>query len=223
MEFSGEFETHITVFLKDLDRVEALQKWGINHGLKLLHIVLDRGINVSQLMLTRHGQGSLKNELKVAFDSTQSLNAEGFTVTRIKIEAALSNQGVPQSNAEALNHSCDRYFEHHIKLLLEPSADILPLIHVAEGHSAHLSRNLFQTRSDQYHERFVTQRCISVGCVEAQQQLQSLLKAIANLAYFAIDVEAEFVVYDSNLDLDTGWIQGKKLPTAQGLLYQRIG
>jgi hypothetical protein len=126
------------------------------------------------------------------------------------------NQSVPQSNAEALNHPGDRYFEHHIKLLLEPSADILPLIDLAERHSAHLSRNLFQTRSDQYHERFVTQRCISVGRVEAQQQLQTLLKAIATLRYVAIDVEAEFVVYDSNLDLDAGWIQGKESPILHG-------
>ena len=35
-------------------------------------------------------------------------------------QAGLSNQTVPQSNAETLHHSCDRYFEHHIKLLLEP-------------------------------------------------------------------------------------------------------
>lgn len=216
MEFIGEFETHITVCLKDLNRVEALKQWGINHGLKLLHIVLDRGVTVSQLMLTRHGQGSLTNELKVAFDSSQSLNAERFTVTRIKIEVALSNNLVPQSNTEALNHPCDRYFEHHIKLLLELSADILPLIDLAEKHSAHLSRNLFQTRSDQYHERFVTQRCISVGRVEAQQQLQTLLKAIATLGYLAIEIEAEFVVYDSNLDLDAGWIQGKESPISQG-------
>ena len=97
MEFTGKFETHITVCLKDLDRVEALEQWGINHGLKLLHIVLDRGVTVSQLMLTRHGRGSLTNELKTAFDSSQSLNAEGFTVTRIKIEVPQWNHSVPQS------------------------------------------------------------------------------------------------------------------------------
>ncbi|MEG4572990.1 hypothetical protein QUA56_09875 [Microcoleus sp. N3A4] len=216
MEFTGKFETHITVSLKDLDRVEALEQWGINHGLKLLHIVLDRGVTVSQLMLTRHGRGSLTNELKTAFDSSQSLNAEGFTVTRIKIEVPQWNQSVPQSNAEALNHPGDRYFEHHIKLLLEPSADIRPLIDLAERHSAYLSRNLFQTRSDQYYERFVTQRCISVGRVEAQQKLQTLLKAIASLRYLAIDLEAEFVVYDSNLDLDSGWIKGKESAISQG-------
>src|SRR4028119_1202234 len=210
MEFTGEFETHITVGLKDSNQFEALQAWGIARGLKFIHIVLDRGIHVSQLMLTRHGKGGLTDQLKIASDSSKSLNAEGLSVARIKIEAAPWNQDVPQSNAEAVNHPGDRYFEHHIKLLLEPSANILPLIDLAEKHSAHLSRNLFQTRSDQYHERFVTQRCISVGRVEAQQQLQTLLKAIATLRYVAIDVEAEFVVYDSNLDLDAGWIQGKE-------------
>lgn len=207
MEFAGEFETHITVCLKDSNQVEALQAWGIDRGLKFIHIVLDRGIHVSQLMLTRHGTGGLSDQLKIASESSKSLNVAGFSVVRIKIEAAPWNQDVPQSNAEAANHPCDRYFEHHIKLLLEPSANIVTLMELAERHSAHLSRNVLRIRNDDYCERFVTQRCLAVGRVEARQQLQDLLKAIAPLGYLVIEVEAEFVVYDSNLKIDAGWIR----------------
>lgn len=206
MEFTGEFETHITVGLKDSNQFEALQAWGIARGLKFIHIVLDRGIHVSQLMLTRHGKGGLTDQLKIASDSSKSLNAEGLSVARIKIEAAPWNQDVPQSNAEAVNHPGDRYFEHHIKLLLEPSANIVTLRELAEAHSAHLSRNVLRIRNDDYRERFVTQRCLAVGRVEARQQLQNLLNAIAPLGYLVIEVEEEFVVYDSNLKIDAGWI-----------------
>ncbi len=207
MEFTGEFETHITVGLKDSNQFEALQAWGIARGLKFIHIVLDRGIHVSQLMLTRHGKGGLTDQLKIASDSSKSLNAEGFSVARIKIEAAPWNQDVPQSNAEAVNHPGDRYFEHHIKLLLEPSANIVTLRERATAHSAHLSRNVLRIRNDDYRERFVTQRCLAVGRVEARQQLQNLLNAIAPLGYLVIEVEEEFVVYDSNLKIDAGWIR----------------
>lgn len=207
MEFTGEFETHITVCLNHVDEVEGLQKWSTNYGFKCLYIVLERGVTASQPMLTRHGWGDFTNELRIAVDSCQSLSAEGFSVVRIKIETVPWNQGVPQSNSEALNHPPDRYFEHHIKLLLESSADIVPLLELAERHSVHLSRNVLQTRSDNCHERFVTQRCMVVGRVEAQQQLQTLLNAITSLEYSVIKVEEEFVVYDSNFGIDEGWIQ----------------
>lgn len=212
MEFTGEFETHITVCLKDSNQFEALQAWGIDRGLKFIHIVLDRGIHVSQLMLTRHGKGGLTNQLKIASESSKSLKAAGFSVARIKIEAAPWNQDVPQSNVEAANHPGDRYFEHHIKLLLEPSANIVTLRELAEQHSSHLSRNVLRIRNDDYRERFVTQRCLAVGRVEARQQLQNLLNAIAPLGYLVIEVEEEFVVYDSNLKIDAGWIRSPEKP-----------
>lgn len=207
MEFTGEFETHITVGLNDLDEVKRLHKWSANHGLKCLHIVLDRGVTESQPMLTRHGWGDFTNELGIAVALCQSLKAEGFSAVRIKMEVASGNQGVPQSTSEARNHPQDRYFEHHIKLLLESSTEMEALVKLAEQHSAHLSRNVLRTRSDNYHERFVTQRCMAVGRDQAQQQLQKLLDAIAALEYSVMEVEEEFVIYDSNLGIDQDWIQ----------------
>jgi hypothetical protein len=208
MQFTGEFETHVTVSLKNnIDEIEQLHRWCIDRNLKFLHILLDRGISRSQPMLTRRGRGNFADELKIANNLSQDLNAENFPVVRIKIEAAPGNQGVPQSDVEALAHPIDRYFEHHVKLLLESSTDILPLQELAREHSAHLSRNALQIRLDGYQERFVTQRCMNVGRIEAKKQLQLLLDAIESCGYRSIDLEAEFVVYDSNIALDLGWIQ----------------
>src|SRR5690349_9573198 len=97
MEFTGDFETHITVGLPEADDLKALQQWSVIHGLKCLHIVLDRGHTVSQPMLTRRGRGGLSRELGMASKLSVSLNAEGFQVTRIKIEAAPWNQDIPRS------------------------------------------------------------------------------------------------------------------------------
>lgn len=209
MEFVGEFETHITVHLNEIEEIELLQEWGVEHGLKCLHIILDRGLTVSQPMLSRNGCGDFANELRIATDLCQSLKAESFSVVRIKIEAAPWNQGVPQSNIDALSHPACRYFEHHIKLLLNISTDIVYLTQIAEQHSAHCSRNILRNRNDDYHERFITQRCIGIGRIEAQQRLQKLLDIIDTLNYLVIGVTEEFVVYDSNLEIDKGWIQSK--------------
>ena len=66
MEFAGEFETHITLRLTAANELFSLQEWGKKHGLKCLHIVLDRGTTVSQPMLTRRGHGILSGQLTEA-------------------------------------------------------------------------------------------------------------------------------------------------------------
>ncbi len=209
MEFAGEFETHLTVCLDRLESIERLKQWGREYHLKCLHIILDRGVTPSQPMLTRCGKGELTTELKIAWDLSTALNAEEFTVTRIKIEAAPWNQDVPLSNLAALAHPIERYFEHHIKLSIAPNIDISRLTAVAELHSAHLSRNALHICNDDFQVRFVTQRCAAVGRIEARRQLQMLLDDITNLGYLWLDVEEEFVVYDSNLAIDRDWIRSK--------------
>lgn len=204
--FTGDFETHITVSLDGDDGMERLREWAGGHGFKCLHIVLDRGVSASQPMLTRHGRGNLPGELTAASAASHDLSVAGFPVTRIKIEAAPWNEDVPQSSAEGAEQPPDRYFEHHIKLLLNPGGDCAALAQTASQHGAHLSRNALKLREDSRQERFVTQRCYGVGRVEARQQFEALLNAIAPLGYPILKVEEEFVVYDSNLALDAGWI-----------------
>jgi hypothetical protein len=205
--FTGEFETHITIRGNDRIEIDRLQKWCTDRDFKFLYILLDRGETMYQPMLTRRGRGGSTGELKIAQNLSQTLIAEGFEVIRIKIEAAPGNQGVPTSDVEALAHHSTRYFEHHIKLSIEPTTDLLPLQKLTQKHSAHLSRNALQIRHDGCQERFVTQRCMNIGQIEARKQLQILVNAIEDLGYQPIDIEEEFVVYDSNLTLDRGWIK----------------
>jgi hypothetical protein len=207
MDFNGEFETHITVRVSDSMEIARLQKWCIDRDLKFLHILLDKGTNISQPMLTRRGRGNFDDELKIANNLDRVLTAEDFSIVRIKIEAAPWNQGVPHSDVEALEHHANRYFEHHVKLSIASTTDLLPLKKLAQQHSAHLSRNALQIRHDGCQERFVTQRCMNIGRIEAEKRLQILVDSIESLGYHPIDIEAEFVVYDSNLALDRGWIR----------------
>ncbi len=203
MAFKGAFETHITVEFHQIDR---LQQWCAARELQLLHILLDRGATRSQPMLTRRGYGDLDGELKIANELAQALTNAGFGVVRIKLEAAPENQDIPQSDSEARCHSPERYFEHHLKLRLSPTQDLRELAELASQHAAHLSRNALQ-RHDLFQERFVTQRCGGVGQSEANHRLNSLVKAIASAGDRPIDIRTEFVVYDSNLALDRGWIR----------------
>jgi hypothetical protein len=201
-ELSGDFETHLTIASNDVADLKRLQQWAELNNMKCLHIVLDRGETASQPMVTRRGKGELSAELERAKKLSESLKSEGFQVTRIKIEATGLNQGAAEIEAR-IGH---RYFEHHIKLLLDPSSDIESLSRLVEPHSAHLSRNALKKGSDGRQERYVTQRCLAVDKKEAGRRLKALLSALSSFNLSILKVEEELVIYDSNLELDNGWI-----------------
>lgn len=105
VEFDGEFETHIALRAEDDSLVESAQRWASVHGLKFLHIVLERGQTPSQPMITRRASGTLSAQLKTAHDLTARMAVEGITVSRIKIEAAPRNRDVPDTDDEARKHA----------------------------------------------------------------------------------------------------------------------
>ncbi|MEV2274529.1 nucleotidyl transferase AbiEii/AbiGii toxin family protein [Nocardiopsis sp. NPDC049922] len=221
MEFPGDFETHLTLDARTPERVEEAAAWARDNALKFTHIELDRGASASQPMVTYQGHGMLSQELRIAEGWTERLAEAGFEVTRTKIEASPFSVGVPRTREEARTLPAHCYFEHHLKLLLAPEADLDALSRLVEPHLARLSRNARRVREDGYQERFVTQRCSRVGLPTALTLLDRLKKALhekglgwARGAWLTgsapvpgmVDVEHEFVVYDSALDLDTGWM-----------------
>lgn len=206
-DFYGRLETHITVRCADI-AIPALVTWGREHEMKCTHIVLDRGNSASQPMLTRHARGTLSAERAAAAKFARDIQADGYQVVRIKIEAVPDNAGVPQEDSDAPDHGPERYFEHHVKLVLAVDADLALLAKLVERHGARLSRNALRVRPDNLAERFVTQRCHGVGRKSARRQLDELLVDLASIGYRPIEIDEEFVIYDSNLALDAGWIEG---------------
>lgn len=206
MEFAGDLETHLTVATHQANASDALRRFADLHGLKYLHIMLDRGQTVSQPMLTRHARGGLSNELSIARDLARKLDTAGFAVTRIKVEAAPFNQDVPQTDGDVTGLEGNLYFEHHVKLLVGRDTDLTTLTQLASRHQAHLSRNALRVREDGQLERFVTQRCWSVGRATAEQRLDALRQELVSAGWMIVDIEAEFVIYDNNLEVDAGWI-----------------
>jgi hypothetical protein len=206
VEFEGDFETHLTVRPPDAAGIEVMRTWAAARGLKVLRIVLDRGSTPVQPMVTGRVTGRLTEQLAAAVDLAGQLAGLGLTVVRTKVEAAPSNRDIPQSDAEARDGHVGRYFEHHVKLALDPAADLTALAAVALRNGGHLSRNALREQGDGRRERFVTQRCHGVGRQTAKGRLDELLAALAALGHPIVDVEEEFVAYDSNIEVDAGWI-----------------
>ncbi len=204
IEYAGELETHLTIRIDESKNVDELRMWGLENGLKCLHIILARGDHPSQPMLTRRAKGKLCEEIAVARRLKDALDAEGFAVQRIKIEAAPWNEGVPQTVADLKGDAPEKYFESHVKILADDRQPLVELTAAVEKHSAHLSRNALRVRPDGSRERFVTLRCPSVGYIEAAVKLKRLITEIEHLGYPVVDVKEEYVIYDDNLPIDAG-------------------
>jgi hypothetical protein len=207
-EFVGEFETHVTVGCGNSD-LPGLERWAVTRGLKLTHIVLDRGRTPSQPMVTLRGQGTLRQQQEAARAVADELLAAGYPPVRTKIEATPWTDGVPEHDADDARSDPARYFEHHVKVLLpaHSDADGARLTAVAVSHQAHLSRNARRTDHEGRRQRFVTQRCHGVGRRTADARLDRLIDAITEGGFDIVSVEREFVVLDSNLAIDDGWME----------------
>ena len=202
---SGDFEIHITAHAAQAGRLSA---FAAEHGVKFVHIVLDRGTYASQPMLTLTGQGTLSEQHAAVQRWQRDLHEAGIHPCRSKIEAAPWCVGVPQSDKQAAAAPAGRYFEHHVKLVL-PSAAVADLVALADlvaPHGARLSRNARRELAGGTQERFVNQRCHGVGLATARRRLDELVQTLRAAGHEPTTVEQEYVVFDSDLSHDQGWL-----------------
>ena len=87
-DFSGQFETHLTVRAPAETTSAQLAAAGQRLGLKFVDIVLDRGRTPRQPMFTGVGAGTLAEQLRAAQSWGHQLMNAGLEVIRVKVEAA---------------------------------------------------------------------------------------------------------------------------------------
>ncbi len=205
--YTGDFEVHITARITSESLFERFREWCRNREFKCVRIVLGRGAYVHQPMATwRRHDTSLPVVATEAHQFALEMNRAEIPVARLKVEAAPENEGVPLNDAEAAAHEPGNYFEHHVKLLREATASRESLLRMCEQFGAHLSHNALREVAEGQEERFVTLRCYAVGRTSSEGQLQRFLAALIALGERNIEHESEYCVYDSNVELDNGWL-----------------
>ncbi|MFD9403036.1 hypothetical protein ACFWA4_29965 [Streptomyces sp. NPDC060011] len=190
----------MTVLCADATEWIRLRRWAASAGLKLTHIVLARGRMRDQPMLTLSGSSSYVEQSERVRDVVAGLRADGFEPVRVKTESTPWAAEVPAR----LGRDDERYFEHHVKLLLDADTDLSALATRVVPHGAHLSWNALRVRAGARHERFVTQRCRGTGADGAGRALERLLRHLDG--FMVLGVEREFVLHDSDLSVDDGWL-----------------
>ncbi|MET9852642.1 hypothetical protein ABZY57_06800 [Streptomyces sp. NPDC006450] len=184
------YETHVTVRCPDPEELARLESWSVERELKVTHIVLARGRMASQPMLTlpdRDGHEVLVPRLRAA----------GFDPVRVKVETVPWTTEPPGPGGG--------YFEHHVKLRLPADHDRAALESLVVPHTAHVSWNARRVLPGGRQERFVTQRSRGTA-QEAAAACDGLVAALMDAGYEIRSQEREFVLYDSDLSVDDGWI-----------------
>lgn len=200
---NGLFESHITVHAETPEALARFQSACAEIGVKCLHIELDSGGNVFQPMIGATHRGDFATARHEAFELEATLTRRGFAVTRVKIEAFIENEGVPTGDAQVVGSGT--YFEFHALVTL-PSSDVpAALRSVCAAHGGHLSRNAFKGDPAGRTSRFVTLRVSGVGSTRADSIFGDFLNALREAGFELSKIRREFVVYDSNLELDAGW------------------
>lgn len=205
IQFPGQFECHITVDI-NIDQTEVFRSDCHALGGTPIVIELEQEAHGRQPMIAKFIDGKDSDAYQQIADLYNSLGKR-YEVTRLKVEAGIDNEGVPQSDelAKRLPETC--YFEHHVRMNLPQGADILLLKALLQGFNAHLSNNAF-AKSENGQQRFATQRFRELGKENAVIELEKLLAFISHRKIFVDKVTREFNIYDSNKDMDAGWEHG---------------
>jgi hypothetical protein len=206
-DYTGTFEAHITVKTTNLVARERFCLLCKTLGVKCVLIELPQGLTRSQPMTASYHHGTLTSVFCEVQVIAQKLMEAGFEVTRIKIEAMLGNCDVPVTDDEALELPVTNYFEFHVKVILSAIADIKVLQQYCCEHDAHLSANAFKQESDGQQQRFITMRLYNLGKYTAQSRFDLLLTGLKAKGFKFCQQQREYTVYDSNINLDAGWIE----------------
>jgi len=197
MPCSGTFEAHLTVDAESVERRDAFAALCRELGVKCVLIQLARGAHRSQPMTSSHHAGDLATIATEIDRLHERLVAAGFTVSRVKLEADVTNDGIPVERAGPPG----TYFEFHAKLRFRPVYDFERLRALCVGAGAHLSRNNIE-----HDGRFVTLRVYEAGRDRAQAQFAQLVDTLVGAGHAIASTKAEFTLYDSRVELDAGWL-----------------
>ncbi|MEM6751631.1 MAG: hypothetical protein AAF630_01370 [Cyanobacteria bacterium P01_C01_bin.38] len=204
--YKGTFEAHITVSAGNSALRQKFKLICQNLNIKCVFIELPEGATRSQPMTASYHHGALKDVLQQINQIVQKIVNADLEITRIKIEAMVSNQDIPISDIEAQKLPKSNYFEFHVKAILSADENLEVLRKYCLQHKAHLSANAFKKLVDGKQQRFITMRAYAVGYQSAQKRFDNLLLHLKSKGYKLSQQQREYTVYDSNLNLDAGWI-----------------
>lgn len=207
LQMNGTFEAHITTAIESKTEQERFRQLCHALGVKCVVIELPQGDLRQQPMTASYHRGPIAQVVTDVVHLTQSIRQEHFPIARLKLEAVATNNGIPETEGELSAFPPTCYFEHHIKLLLDPGTDFGELDAICQKHQAHLSSNALKQQSNGTQERFLTLRHYHTGRIQSFDRLERLTEDLKSAGFQIAGKLREYSLFDSRVALDAGWIE----------------
>ncbi|MBV9266062.1 MAG: hypothetical protein JO061_07835 [Acidobacteriaceae bacterium] len=199
------YEAHVTVELPHGAGVSEFQQTCADIGVKAIHIELPSGNTPTHFITGSIHSGTLDKVAREVDALARQFDARGFTATRRKIEAMIQNRAVPLTDADGRARPASNYFEFHTKVTLVRDQPTEALERLCRAFGAHLARSASNRLAGDATQRFVTVRFHDEGRTTAEAIFGKLVEELRIAGYQPSHILKEYVVLDTNLDLDAGW------------------
>ncbi len=199
------YEAHVTVALRKGQTVQTFREICTAIGVKAIHIELPAGKVPTHFITGSIHAGELAVVVRQVEHLVERIEEAGLVATRTKIEAMVQNKCVPLSDEDAVRRQNSNYFEFHTKVTLSEAESLDPLSRICEFFGAHLARSASNKFGNGSTQRFVTLRFHSAGRTTAEKTFSRLIQALRDADYHPTHFLKEYVVVDTNLELDAGW------------------
>ncbi|AMQ10892.1 putative ankyrin repeat-containing protein [Brazilian marseillevirus] len=210
----GLFEIHVTVKNTNVPKLKIFCE---RNNLKAILACSGKGNDDcnSQVMISKWKSGVSCDVVSVANELSKEMAKVGLEVLRVKVEAMQSNEGVPNTKEES--DKCIRgcYFEFHLKYPLKPTDNGMEGLEEAAKEVAEniqsqcdfgigVSMNIFSAKN----HPLLTLRVMDSWKEEAVRIKDELLDGLKEFGYKSNNgIQQEWAFYDTNQNLDDGWIQ----------------
>jgi len=197
----GTFKVHITVDQKDIEQFLNVCQ---TNQLKSVFIHLNDDDHSKQLMTSFDLNGTYPDIIKQV-QTLIDTHFKDLNIIRLKIKSLVFNNGVPDKNIDKLFwDSKSNYFEFHYHVLIKSKYRLALLKHLCSEKKLYLAYNEFKQISDDEMYYIITMRLFTLGRKDALIKNDDVIQYLKR--YFPpLKVESQFVVYDSNIDLDYQW------------------
>ncbi|MES3023049.1 MAG: hypothetical protein V4857_15870 [Pseudomonadota bacterium] len=189
-----EYEIHLTIAPVPSAQWPAFERYAASIGAKPMVIELARGKHPVQPMLTLCRDGELEEVVRFAQSLAQSAAQSNHKVLRCKIE----QDAIAHSGHHSGGH---HYFEWHGRVVVSASARS-QLAALCEAFGGHLSNNAIRGGDI----RFVTLR-EPARLADLAARVAAMCSVLTEQGWVISKQQWERVVYDSNLTLDSGWLE----------------
>lgn len=207
----GLFEIHISVDNKNLVDFIFFCK---RQNYKVICAASGKGMDNTnfQCMLSKFTSGDSVKAIQRALDIQKQIEEEGIRVIRTKVEAMLSNKGVPQTKEDEKHFPCS-YAEFHVKFALRNNENLSDLENTAKkvastitsecDFSVACSINILGKSG----LPLLTIRILDSWKEEAIRIKDGIMDGLKEFGYKSNDgIQQEWAFYDTNVEMDDGWI-----------------